>query len=75
MSTWISAITSPLKTAGEIAQGLVNVRDQIKLGDTVIKLQAQILAAQQGASAAQAHETEMAEEIRGLKTRVAELET
>ena len=75
MSVWIDAITSPLKTAGELAQGLVNVRDQIKLGDTVIKLQAQILAAQQGASAAQARETEMAEEIRGLKARVAELET
>jgi hypothetical protein len=75
MSSWIDAITSPLKSASETVQGLVQVRDQIKLGDTVIKLQGQILAAQQGASAAQTRETEMTEEIRALKTRVAELET
>jgi hypothetical protein len=75
MSTWMEAITSPLKAASETVQGLVNVRDQIKLGDTVIKLQAQILSAQQGASSAQSREMEMTEEIRSLKARVAELET
>jgi hypothetical protein len=75
MSAWIDAITSPLKAASETVQGLVQVRDQIKFGDAVIKLQAQILSAQQGASAAQAREAEMIEEIRVLKTRVTELET
>jgi len=75
MSAWIDAITSPLKAASETIQGLVQVRDQIKFGDAVIKLQAQILAAQQGASAAQTRETEMAGEIRDLKARVAELAT
>ena len=74
MSAWIDAITSPLKAASETVQGLVQVRDQIKFGDGVIKLQAQILSAQQGASSAQAREMEMAEEIRKLKARVAELE-
>jgi hypothetical protein len=53
MSAWIDAITSPLKAASETVQGLVQVRDQIKFGDEVIKLQTQILAAQQGASSAQ----------------------
>jgi hypothetical protein len=48
MSTWIDAITSPLKAASETIKELVQVRDQIKLGDTVIKLQADILSAQQG---------------------------
>lgn len=75
MSAWIDAVTMPLKAASETAQSLVNVRDQIKLGDTIIKLQAQILSAQQGASAAQARELEMTEEIRSLKARVAQLET
>jgi hypothetical protein len=73
MSTWIDAITSPLKLASETIQGLVNVRDQIKIGDTVIKLQAQILAAQQGASAAQERETALLERIRELEKEVTDL--
>jgi hypothetical protein len=73
MSAWIDAITSPLKAASETIQGLVQVRDQIKFGDGVIKLQAQILAAQQGASSAQAREIEVSDEIRKLKARVTEL--
>ena len=74
MSTWIDAITSPLKAASEGLQGLVHVRDQIKFGDAVIKLQTQILAAQQGASSAQSRKMEMTDEISELKTRVTELE-
>ena len=41
----------------------------------IIELQAQIMAAQQGALAAHQREAAMAEEIRGLKTRMAEMET
>ena len=64
----------PLKSAGETAKGLVEIRDTVKFGNAIIELQAQIMAAQQGASAAQARETAMAEEIRDLKERMAELE-
>jgi hypothetical protein len=74
MAAWLDAIMSPLKTAGEMAQGLIEIRDTVKFGDAVIKLQAQIMSAQQGALAAQSRETEMTEEIRSLKTHVAELE-
>jgi hypothetical protein len=75
MSNWIDAIISPLKAAGEVAQGLVDIRDTVKFGDAVIKLQGQILAAQQGALSAQTRETQMMDEIRALKARVVELET
>jgi hypothetical protein len=75
MASWIEAIISPLKTAGELAQGLIEVRDTVKFGDAVIKLQAQIMAAHQGAFAAQALQTAMAEEVRALKEKVARFET
>lgn len=74
MASWIDAITGPLKTAGEVAQGLVEVRDTLKFSDAVIKLQAQILAAQQGAMSAQAHQTAMAEKVRELESKVASFE-
>lgn len=74
MASFVDAITSPLKAAGELAQGLIEIRDTVKFGDAIIKLQAQIMAAYQGASAAQARELAMSEEIRALKARVAELE-
>ena len=74
MTSLIDSITNPLKTAGETAQKLISLRDTAKFGDAIIELQAQIMAAQHGALAAQAREAAMAEEIRGLKTRMAELE-
>ena len=73
-ASWINSITGPLKAAGEMAQGLVEIRDTVKFGDAIIKLQAQIMTAQQGALAAQEHEASMAEEIRSLKGRVDDLE-
>ena len=75
MASLIDSITNPLKTAGETAQKLISLRDTAKFGDAIIELQAQIMAAQHGALAAQQREAAMAEEIRGLKTRMAELET
>jgi hypothetical protein len=74
MAKWIDAIMLPLTAAGDIAKGLVDIRDTVKFRDAVIKLQAQILSAQQGALTAQARETQMAEEIRVLKAHVAEIE-
>ncbi len=74
MANLIDSITNPLKTAGETAQKLIDLRDTAKFGNAVIELQAQIMAAQQGALAAHQREAAMAEEIRGLKTRMAELE-
>ena len=74
MAGWIDAIMLPLKAAGDVAKGLVDIRDTVKFKDAVIKLQTQILSAQQGALRAQARETQMAEELRSLKAHVAEIE-
>ena len=74
MAGWIDAIMLSLNGAGDVAKGLVDIRDTVKFKDAVIKLQAQILSAQQGALAAHVRETQMAEEIRGLKAHVAEME-
>lgn len=72
--SWADAIMSPLKAAGDVAKGLVDIRDTVKFGEAVIKLQGQILSAQQGALSAQSREAELGDEIRDLKARVAEVE-
>jgi hypothetical protein len=74
MAGWLDAIMSPLNAAGDVAKGLVDIRDTVKFGEAVIKLQGQILAAQRGAITAQARETEMADEIRSLRERVVKME-
>ena len=74
MPAWLDGIMSPLSAAGESIQKLIEVRDLIKFGDALGKLQAQILSAQQGALAAYARETALLEEIGDLKKRVTELE-
>lgn len=74
MTNWVSAILDPLKSAGETAKGLVDLRDSVKFGNAIVELQAQIMTAQQGAFSAQARETALAEEIGDLKKRMAELE-
>ena len=63
----IELITSPLRVASDIASGLINLRDTIKFGEAVTNLLGQIAAAEQGALAAQQRETQMADEIRGLR--------
>jgi hypothetical protein len=75
MVSFIESITSPLKSAGDLVQGIVEVRDMVKLGQLQVKLQGQIMAALAGATAAQQNELAMGEEIRRLKARVVELET
>jgi hypothetical protein len=74
MATWLDSITSPLNAASEGIQKLIEVRDLVKFGDALGKLQAQILSAQQGALAAYAREATLLEEIGVLKKRVTELE-
>src|SRR5258708_4064565 len=74
MSGWVDAIMSPLKAAGDVAKGLVDIRDTVKFGEAVIKLQSQILSAQQGALSGQSREAELVDEIQALKARVAEAE-
>ncbi len=74
MASLIDSITNPLKTAGETVQKLIGLRDTAKFGDAIVELQAQIMAAQQGALAAHQRETVMAEEIRDLEKEVARFE-
>jgi hypothetical protein len=74
MPAWLEAITSPLSAASDGTQKLIEMRDLIKFGDALGKLQAQILSAQQGALAGYARELSLLEEIGGLKKRVADLE-
>lgn len=69
---WADAIMTPLKAAGDLAKGLVDIRDTVKFGEAVIQLQAQIITAQQGALAGQTREGELLDEIRGLKAQVSE---
>ena len=69
----IESITSPLKAASDIASGLINLRDTIKFGEAVTNLLGQIVAAEQGALAAQQRETQMADEIRGLRESLDQL--
>lgn len=75
MASWTKAITDPLKAASDLAQGMMDLRDTVKLGSVVIKLNAEILAAQRGALAASQSEAEMVEEIRALKAQVVSFET
>lgn len=74
MAEWIKAVTDPLKAASDLAQGLMDLRDITKLGSVVIKLNAEIIAAQRGALTAQQNEATMAEEIRGLKAKIVSFE-
>jgi hypothetical protein len=74
MSNWAESILSPLKSASGLLQEAIEVRDTVKFGDVVIKLQAQIMAAQQGAMAAQSDQAQMIESISELKEKVARLE-
>lgn len=74
MSSWIDPIISPLRAAGDVAKGLVDIRDTVKFGEAVIKLQSQILAAQSGALEAKIREGEMAGRIRELEEQLTQKE-
>ena len=67
MTNCAEGILSPLKTASGLVREVIEVRDTVKFGDVVIKLQGQIMAAQQGALSA-------TERIRELEAQVAGFE-
>ena len=75
MATWLDSITSPLKSAGEAIEKLIEVRDLSKFGDTLRKLHAEVLAAQAGAIAGQTREMELLKSISALEAEVASFET
>jgi hypothetical protein len=74
MSTWLDTIMSPLNTAGQGIEKLIETRDFIKFGEELRKLHSAILAAQRGAMTAQANEATLLEQVRELKKRVTDLE-
>jgi hypothetical protein len=74
MASWTKAITDPLNAASDLAQGMMKLRDLTQLGGVVVKLNAEILAAQRGALTAQQNEAAMAEEIRELKAEIIRFE-
>jgi hypothetical protein len=74
MASWTKAITDPLKAASDLAQGMMELRDLTKLGGIVVKLNAEIVAAQRGALTAQQNEAELAEEVRALKAEIVRFE-
>lgn len=74
MANWLVTVTGALKAASDSVQKLMELREFVKHADTLGKLHAQILGAQQVASTAYARESDMAEEIRDLKAKMAELE-
>jgi rubrerythrin len=75
MAAWLDAIMSPLSTAGQTVEKLMEVRDLVKFGDTFRKLFAEILAAQKGALLAQQREAELLNRIGALEKEVTRLET
>jgi hypothetical protein len=66
---------SPLNAAGESLQKLIEVRDLAKFGDTFRKLHGEVLAAMQGAIAAQTREAALLERVGQLEKEVASFET
>jgi hypothetical protein len=74
MSAWLDSIISPLNAAGEGLQKLIEVRDLAKFGDTFRKMHGEVLAAMQGAIAAQTRQAALLDEVSALKKRVTDLE-
>lgn len=75
MSTWLDTIISPLNAAGESLQKLIEVRDLAKFGDTFRKMHEEVLAAMQGAIAAQTREAALLERVGQLEKEIVRFET
>jgi hypothetical protein len=75
MPTWLDNIMSPLNAAGEGLQKLIETRDLVKFGDTFRKMHGEILAAMQGAIAAQTREATLLGRVSDLEKEVASFET
>jgi hypothetical protein len=67
----IAAALGGLKTAGEIAKALLQLKSDAERQAKVIELQSVILAAQSSAISAQSDQFAMLEEVRALKEEVA----
>lgn len=65
--TLIQSAIAGLKTASDIAKGILDLKITTEVGGKVAELQNVILTAQESAFAANAAQSEMAEEIRALK--------
>ena len=70
----IAAAVSSLKTAGDIAQAMVGVRDTAIMQTKTIELQGAILTAQSSAITAQSEQFSLLERIRELEEKVAQAE-
>lgn len=70
----IAALASSLKTMGDIAKAMIDLRDAQAFQAKVIELNREIMSAQGSALAAQADHATMAERVHGLEVRIAELE-
>ena len=75
MAAWLHTITSPLNAASQAVQKLIETRDLVKFGDTFRELLAEIIAAQQGALAANLREAALLERIGNLEKEVTRFET
>lgn len=68
--TLIQGAVAGLKTATDIAKGLLDLKTMAEVQGKVIELQAAILSAQSSALAAQSDQAGMADEIRALKQEI-----
>jgi hypothetical protein len=74
MAAWLDSIMSPLNAAGEGLQKLIETRDLVKFGDTFRKLHGEVLAAMQGAIAAQTREATLLDRVSQLEKEMARFE-
>lgn len=70
----LASLAGSLKTAGDIAQTLVGIRDANLIQQKVIDLNREIIAAQSSAITTQAQYAALTQHVRDLTARVAELE-
>jgi rubrerythrin len=70
----IQGTITSLKVASDLARGFLDLKSMTDVQAKVIELQSIILSAQSSALAANSEQASMAEEIRELKRRIAEVE-
>src|SRR5262249_26025571 len=70
----IASLAGSLKAMGDIAKAMIDLRDAQAFQAKVIELKREIMSAQGSALAAQSHHAAMVDEVRAMKTRIAQLE-
>lgn len=70
----IGSVLSSLKTAGEIAKALMDVKDATAFQTKAFELTREILAAHQSAIAANAAQQSLLDEVRALKNQIVQME-